>query len=401
MNKVLLFTATFVASSMAQAAPNITLVDGTASDGTRLTISGSGFGQGADSVEFTGRNGGVEDSASPSDASHTIGSWSIGGGNGVRGNVYVKSEDSNARTANGRYFTGQVHGNIAPHNAALAYQFPNSVPENTWVYFSYWTKMESAASIGQWKHWRLSNTNTIVDGSGQLVFFNWHNGKSLTFHTGSWPSAYAQGESGHPFWPQHGDGQWTRNDVAVLTSSDSASDGRVTIERFEPVPDKVNLGDTQYSLDGRSPRDFASTFTLYNGEDIYSGVRTYSNSSERFNYLIFQNYIGNNDYNSVYSQVYIDDIYIQVGTRSRVEICDKPSWGECTVREVQYPNSWSNETINIEFNGGLFDSGTEVYLYVVTDNGSSLQVSSPYSLTIDSIGLSPPTAPDLTGQSGS
>lgn len=401
MKKISMITAGLLACSFAQAEPVIDYITGTASHGALVTIAGSGFGQGANSIDFSGRVGGVEQSASPSASSHDIGNWSIGGGGGIRGNVFVRSGDSNARTDTGSYFTGEVHGTIAPHNAALTYQFPSSVPPNTWIYFSYWMKMESSARYGQWKHWRLSNNNTIVDGSGQLVFFNWHNAKSLSFHTGSWATAYAEGDSGNPMWPQHGNGEWTRLDFAVLTSSYSSADGMMTIERFQPIADKANLGDTQYSLDGRAPRDFATRFQLYNGQNIYNGVQTYGSSGEQYNYLILQNYIGNDDYNSVYSDVFVDDVYIQVGSRSRVEICDQPFWNDCTVREIQFPTNWSSNSIDIEFNSGLFDPGTDLYLYVVTDNGSNLEISSPYVLTLDSSGgIAPPKAAELTGRSG-
>ena len=64
-----------------------------------------------------------------------------------------------------------------------------------------------------------------------------------------------------------------------------------------------------------------------------------------------------------------DDFYADV-TQARVELGDAPVFSDCTHREIQIPHStWDEQTVQITFNRGTFESGRTVYLFVITEDG--------------------------------
>jgi hypothetical protein len=67
-------------------------------------------------------------------------------------------------------------------------------------------------------------------------------------------------------------------------------------------------------------------------------------------------------------EYFLDDAYIQFGTRARVELGNASGYEACTVLEVQDLVSWNDDGISIRFNRGRFQPGEEVYLFVVRDD---------------------------------
>lgn len=74
-----------------------------------------------------------------------------------------------------------------------------------------------------------------------------------------------------------------------------------------------------------------------------------------------------------------DDIYID-NTPARVEIGDKPVWGDCTHREIQVASAWTNESITFNVNQGSFTAGEQAYVFVVDSTGSVSQGYGPISM---------------------
>jgi hypothetical protein len=62
----------------------------------------------------------------------------------------------------------------------------------------------------------------------------------------------------------------------------------------------------------------------------------------------------------------------------------------CTIREIQIPTAWSDNSITVTVNQGVFGSGMTVYLYVVDQNGAVN--STGYPITVGS-GISAPSPP--------
>jgi len=64
-----------------------------------------------------------------------------------------------------------------------------------------------------------------------------------------------------------------------------------------------------------------------------------------------------------------DDLYLQFGTRARIEMGNKAVYEECTELEIQTPTEWSETSIQFDVNYGGFSSGDTVYLYVINSAG--------------------------------
>lgn len=68
------------------------------------------------------------------------------------------------------------------------------------------------------------------------------------------------------------------------------------------------------------------------------------------------------------SYTYWDDVYVDF-TQARVELGNAPTYDACTHREIQIPTQWSDTSITITVNGGSFETGSELYLFVVDQPG--------------------------------
>jgi hypothetical protein len=98
---------------------------------------------------------------------------------------------------------------------------------------------------------------------------------------------------------------------------------------------------------------------------------------DRWRRVVFQNYWGNG--NADNADIWIDDVYVQLGTPARVELADSASWADHHHREVQEPLAWSAGEIIVELNRGGFQPGETAYLFVVDELG---QVSNGYPVTL-------------------
>jgi len=66
---------------------------------------------------------------------------------------------------------------------------------------------------------------------------------------------------------------------------------------------------------------------------------------------------------------YWNDIYLDY-SRARVLIGNASTYNASTIREVQIPSTWSDGSINVKINQGVFPNGQAAYLYVVDMNGN-------------------------------
>jgi hypothetical protein len=67
--------------------------------------------------------------------------------------------------------------------------------------------------------------------------------------------------------------------------------------------------------------------------------------------------------------IFVDDVYLQFGTRARVELGDQAAYDSCTRLEVQPVVDWNQRSIDISLNYGGFSPGDDVYLFVVRQDG--------------------------------
>jgi len=107
-------------------------------------------------------------------------------------------------------------------------------------------------------------------------------------------------------------------------------------------------GQLQWSRDRWVSADFSGDGRSIDIGNLLSAGATNSPNENSFNY---------------------DEVYYDF-TRARIEIGDAPTWDECSVRELQIPISWTDTTITLAVNQGVFANGASGFLYVVGTDGS-------------------------------
>ena len=95
--------------------------------------------------------------------------------------------------------------------------------------------------------------------------------------------------------------------------------------------------------------------------------RSYPNPWENF---VFQYFFDDSTTGEMTekAEFLLDDIYLQFGTRARVEIGEASVYELCTRLEVQPPTDWSDGVITIQTNRGAFAPGETVYVFVIRDD---------------------------------
>lgn len=341
MNRHLVAAALLLQSGYLIAAPAITSVSGSITDNQTVTIDGSGFGSNNLRVEWLGGSAGPIESLASSVAflAAPRAGW---------------SEDAalnESRIDTRRAYSGSrslvFDPNLGRHNDGrfgLIYDTGNNFTE---LYSSamYYFEDGSGATEGQWKMIRWCYRNSVTDDAVPNMYIsNWEGGPGdfLQQHGGSGASAtgWFSGQS----LPLAG--AWYRVETYVKPSSSaSASDGEMWIR-------------TTKTTDGTS------------GTQRFTGLTTYgSGVSDRFRYIVFQNYMGNGGYNNS-TRVWMDDIYVSQ-TQARVEVCPASTWAQCKKGEIQAPSAWSGTRITVKLNKGAMSSLSGAYLYVVDGSGNA------------------------------
>jgi hypothetical protein len=330
------------------AAPAVTGASGTITHGGPVTISGSGFGSHTMKIESLQAN--IEAGTTGQALSRS--GWKRDWG-----------------WANPLYATDSVHSgskslkcslSSSNYNCAFAYDMP-SVTAGQRFYASWWVKYSGQTS-GQWKMFRASKDQTIVDGGGQAVLFNWLD------LSGQVNSITGTG-SGSGFWPHVetfpvGNNKWYRVELDFIASSNGQANGSLTV---------------------RTTTDTGAIFS-----ETFTGARTHA-SGDAWNHAIWQNYIGNGITNAT---IWFDDIYLQYNTPARVELCSGSTWNSRGKCEVQVPTSWGTSSISAAINTGSFPSGSNAYFYVVDSSGTAN--STGHKVAIGSSSTSSPTTPEPT-----
>lgn len=68
----------------------------------------------------------------------------------------------------------------------------------------------------------------------------------------------------------------------------------------------------------------------------------------------------------------MDDIYMAIGpgAQARVEVCDKPTYEQCTMAGILVPTSWQSGRIQATYYGSPISNPSDAYLYVFDSNGT-------------------------------
>ncbi|MFA6253018.1 MAG: fibronectin type III domain-containing protein [Patescibacteria group bacterium] len=84
-----------------------------------------------------------------------------------------------------------------------------------------------------------------------------------------------------------------------------------------------------------------------------------------------------------------DELYVDT-TPARVEICPNATWANKGKCEVQVASTWSNSQVTVRVNQGALNNGQSAYVYLVDANNVASQ---PYAITIAGTTIPPVTPP--------
>lgn len=312
--------------------------EGALAHGDTFVITGSGFGTNALTYKTIGGADGKIESTSSGTPSNGDG-WTFNSGSGI--NAVVST--AQARSGNKSLFCNLDAG--SQFNCAIRFDWGSGIGQNTDIYVTWWVRRSytlDGGSNGQWKMFRLSYENDIQDGPNEIVMFNWlTTGHQFFVRTNT-------GTNGAESWDfpfPTAQNRWYRMELRVNTGTINGSDGFYSLTRHDPTGGNAVVTDS-------------TTGTSY--------TTSYQNL---YRWFLWQNYIGNG---MDTQPTYLDDLYVQVGTIARLEICDNATYNSRTFCEIQFPTSWSDTSITAKFNKGGFASGATPYVYVITSSGTAI-----------------------------
>jgi len=336
-----------------QADPYIDSMSGTIVDGESVSISGSGFGTNALEIEWLGGAGGYIESGSDGDEAFrgvsARNGWYTTGD--TISQIQVEFSNADAHSHNNSLLSQY---DASHYKSGFRYSTGDAIDE---IYVTWWAKIDLGNIFnGQWKLYRLTRTSNVVDAYLEIMSGIWHGVSNNYQRThlnrtceGSTNSRWLESESclaSRALWLTTNDfpreGEWARLELYAIRSTPNIWDGE---------------------WDWSCIREGAGT---YNTNRIIMTRQT----SEDWLYFWWQNYLGN-DVRDGSERVYIDDPYIQLGSRARVEIGDASTWDSCTHREIQIPTNWSDGSITFTVNQGSFQNEDTAYLFAVDSDGTA------------------------------
>lgn len=141
-------------------------------------------------------------------------------------------------------------------------------------------------------------------------------------------------------------GEWVRFESYLKQSSASTGNGAWTARVYRPTigtPDIIENIITNAVMRGSSTNWTKWTF----GGGYYSMC-------------------GSSDFGTVD----VDEFYMD-NTQARVELANASTLASATVRELQVPTAWSDTSVTVTVNRGVFGDGDSVYAYIYDSTGSA------------------------------
>lgn len=322
------------------AAPNISEITGSFFDNSPVIITGLNFGSGPSNVEWLGgKTGHIESGSAGSVFSKT--NWDRANDPTPSHVVYSATQ---AHSGTRSILCNPTSGSTDWQDT-ISYHLNTPVNPTDVIFISRWYYMvynPTNPTDGQWKILRLSNENTVIDGTEQLAFSNWINGN--VYHIID-PVGVNQKTLWQNYSPISFRGQWIRVDETIQASSENSANGYIATSIYRP--EAVKLSETS------------------------SNVQTHWNGYV-WNYIIFQNYaLGNGNAES--ASIFMDDIYISNGSQARIELGDANTYSACQHLEIQPSIEWdvavNPNAIKVTLNQGSFNNNEEVYFYIIDSDG--------------------------------
>lgn len=322
------------------AAPSVNSITGSIGDDQTIVIDGTSFGTNPMKVEWLGGSTGVIEARTAS-----LGFLSV-----LSAGWSEDSSLNESRIDSRRAYSGKqslvFDPAIARHGDGrfgLIYDTGSNFSE---IYSSYMAYFDhGSATNGQWKMVRYCYRNSVTDDAVPNAYFaNWEGspGDFLQIHAGG--SATNVNWFSNQVLPLSG--AWYRVEAYFRPSSQTTtSDGEFWVR-------------TTRASDGQTQTERKTNLKTYQDGE-----------TNRYRYIVFQNYMGNGDYDGL-TKLWVDDIYVSQ-TQARVELCTASTWAACTKREIQPPVGWTGNRISVKLNKGGLSSLAGTYLYVVDSSGAA------------------------------
>jgi hypothetical protein len=358
------------------AAPSITGISGSISDGQSVTLSGSGFGSNAaiGKIEWLGGAGGnIEKGTNGNNVSLPAG-WRTDSTSSER----QTPQYSTTRAHSGSKSIGSSWPQSTQYTSGFSYDTGGAIGT---LYMTWWVYFEHVDGAGQWKMFRIMDSDSYADSDGTCYYNNWFNGDGSSSQSMHYMfCAYQNYDQCYP------------NSDANLRYTATATDVNkwIRIEVYGKESSSAGMRDGEFNF-LKYPHTSGPVSYLTNGPWIGNIITRASGVSARWRWIEFENYWGNIQSGpGTNEKAYWDDIYIQTGTQARIELCAESAWASRKHCEIQIPSAWSSGSITFSLNQGSFSGSTAAYVYVVDSSGAVSP--SGYPVTIGSGGGTPPPA---------
>lgn len=345
-----LFSVVGLSVSSALCAPVISGVQGTLSDTSSITISGSSFGANGPTVVLfddyeKGTNGGTVSTAS---GSAQVGQWTYAIGDITYSTAYAQSGTRSGKSEWANAASGRI--------PQTQLKFPGANK----VFLSWWQYVPTNRVIP-------GTTNPSLGGTNWKTFWLW----SDPFPNSDHLTVYLNNASGPGGWSYALAG----DDTTLSYNSGSPGMYRSTYLT------KGVWNRYSFYFSGGTSTGVIKMFEVSKTQGFHtildsSGLNTLR-SGQLWNELTLPGY-GRQDSNS---QTYVDDVYVSTGAgaQARVEIGDHSAYLNCTNLAILTPTSWSDGTITATVRQGSFTAGQSAYLFVI-DSGGNASAGSPVTI---------------------
>lgn len=330
------------------AAPTVSSVSGTLTEGSSITITGSSFGaNGPNIVLFDNFEGGTNGNViSTGTGSATVGKWDrVGGGDNSNPPRYSNSYTHSGNMAFKADYTVKTNTGTDSNSAA----FVNGIDTGD-VFLSYWYYLPATSSFPcynggscNWKVAWIYGLNTTDDDQVLPVGLPGRTNPPYSGWAATCNDCYGNTEIWYSM-PMN-KGKWYRVSAWVHATDDNTSKKMLWVASTDdsiPVTQKVNWS-------GRIFNDVDSIFEHFALSMWARWCNDCAESAARF-----------------------DDVYLATGqyAQARVEIGNAPTYAASTNLSIATVTSWSDTSVVATVRHGSFANLNNAYLYVFDANGN-------------------------------
>lgn len=350
MNAVIIAILIFLNTASVWAAPAVTEVTGTVTNGSTLTITGTGFGTKSTAAPLVWDNFEAGTAAANiAGNSPVIGpAWTDYSNNASAHPTYNTASEGNRTNSTKSSFHDFTGAGV--YNISLKYS-PSSPAT---FYLSFWwkyikTSTSCSRNIKPWViYGTVSSFPSEYVGYGDCVAdpnlrTNAEDSPNPTNSTmyGADASSIANVES-----------EWQMFEVYLVQSAANVSDGKFKVWIYRPFA-------------GSPTVDFGIANLAQS--DAYM-TRTTSNTWNELH--LGGAFLAQDTPADARGKIYLDNVYLDT-TLSRVMICKESTFSARKHCEHQVPSSWSGTSVVVTVNNGAMASGDTKYLYVADSTGAT------------------------------